>query len=134
VNWPRKDPDAYLPGVARMLHSLGPLNSGEHRTEHARQEYDEALKIYRELARQDPIAYLPRVALVLYNLGLPIQAVAVVLLCSYQSGWFIPAAMAGFSIALLVAVGLFGWRFRHSVASSMATSGGDSEVGATGLL
>ena len=34
----------------------------------------------------------------------------------------------------VVAVGLFGWRFRHSVASSMGTSGGDSEVGATGLL
>ena len=38
--------------------------------EEARNQYEEALKIYREAAQSDPGAYLPYVAMTLNNLGL----------------------------------------------------------------
>ena len=36
----------------------------------AQREYEEALKIYRELAQKSPEAYLPHVAMTLNNLGI----------------------------------------------------------------
>jgi hypothetical protein len=42
--------------MAQTLMNLGVLDYGEHRTEQARQEYEEALKIRRELAQKDPDA------------------------------------------------------------------------------
>jgi tetratricopeptide (TPR) repeat protein len=52
------------------LNDLGILDSDENRTNEARKEYDEALKIDRELAQKNPGTYLPRVAATLNNLGM----------------------------------------------------------------
>jgi tetratricopeptide (TPR) repeat protein len=49
--------------------SLGVLNSDQNRLEEARKDYEEALKIRRELATKNPEAYLPDLATTLNNLG-----------------------------------------------------------------
>jgi tetratricopeptide (TPR) repeat protein len=52
-----------------MLNNLGALHADEHRFAEARQAYEEALAIYRELAEANPAAYRPGVAMMLNNLG-----------------------------------------------------------------
>ena len=64
-----KNPQAYLPDVAQILHNLGVLNSNHNRLQEAKQQYEEALKIRRELAEKNPQAYLPKVAESLISLG-----------------------------------------------------------------
>ena len=56
--------------VAMTLNNLGILSRVEHRYPEARQQTEEALKLYRELARTNPVVYLPYVAMTLNNLGL----------------------------------------------------------------
>jgi tetratricopeptide (TPR) repeat protein len=50
------------------LNNLALLDRDQNRAEQARQEYEEALKIRRELAQKDLDAYLPGVAQTLNNL------------------------------------------------------------------
>jgi nephrocystin-3 len=52
------------------LNNLGTIDSARNRMEAARKEYEEAVKIYRELAEKNPENYLPEVAQMLNNLGL----------------------------------------------------------------
>ena len=52
-----------------MLSNLGLLSYRESRPAEARQQYDEALKLRRELARTNPAVYLPYVAMTLDNLA-----------------------------------------------------------------
>jgi tetratricopeptide (TPR) repeat protein len=61
--------EATLPDPAHMLNNPGALDSAENRSEEARQEYEEALQIRRELAQKNPQAYLPDLAETLNNLG-----------------------------------------------------------------
>ncbi|MDO8264027.1 MAG: tetratricopeptide repeat protein, partial [Gallionella sp.] len=56
--------------VADTLNNLGILRRVEKRMNEARQAYEEALKIRRELADKNPNVYLPDVAATLNNLGL----------------------------------------------------------------
>jgi tetratricopeptide (TPR) repeat protein len=55
--------------VATTLNNLGVLHHDQHQMDDARQAYEEALKIRRELARENPETYLPDVAMTLNNLG-----------------------------------------------------------------
>src|SRR5438046_441177 len=57
-----KEPDTYLPEVAKTLNNLGIVDSAQNRAEEARKAFAEALKIYRELVRKKPESYLPDVA------------------------------------------------------------------------
>jgi hypothetical protein len=43
------------------------LDYREHRTEETRQQFEEALKISRELAQKNPESYLPGLAQALHN-------------------------------------------------------------------
>ena len=52
------------------LNNLGTIDSARNRMEAGRKEYEEAVKIYRELAEKNPENYLPEVAQMLNNLGL----------------------------------------------------------------
>ena len=54
---------------ATTLNNLGALYRGENRMVEARQVYEEALRIRRQLAEKDPDTYLPDVASTLNNLG-----------------------------------------------------------------
>jgi len=65
-----KDPESYLPALGDTLNNLGLLDSDQDRNVEARKEYEEALKIRRELAEKNREAYLPDVADTLNNLGL----------------------------------------------------------------
>ena len=56
-----------------MLNSLATLRDTG-RIKEARKEYEEALKIYRELAQKEPNIYLPYVAATLNNLGILARA------------------------------------------------------------
>ena len=47
--------------LAHALNNLGILDSGQNRMEEARQDFAEALKIYRQLADKNPDVYLPDV-------------------------------------------------------------------------
>ena len=58
-----------LPNVARTLNNLANLRSDTHDFKAAEEEYQEALAIYRELAKTTPEAYLPDVAMTLNNLA-----------------------------------------------------------------
>jgi tetratricopeptide (TPR) repeat protein len=51
------------------LNNLGIVDNAQNRLDEARQAYDEALKICRELAQKNPDTYLPYVAGTLNNLG-----------------------------------------------------------------
>jgi Tfp pilus assembly protein PilF len=55
--------------VAATLHNLGYLHSRDNRNEEARGEYEESLKIRRELAQKNPDIFLPDVATTLCNIG-----------------------------------------------------------------
>ena len=44
------------------LNNLGTIDSARNRMEAARKEYEEAVKIYRELAEKNPENYLPEVS------------------------------------------------------------------------
>jgi Ca-activated chloride channel homolog len=65
----KKNPDVYLPDVAKTLNKLGNLSSNENRKAEARQQYEEALEIRRSLAKKNPDVYLSEVAATLNNLG-----------------------------------------------------------------
>ncbi|MGA8657615.1 MAG: tetratricopeptide repeat protein [Chthoniobacterales bacterium] len=65
----QRDPQTYLPSVARTLNNLGILDREQNRSEEARTDYSEGLKICRELAQKKPDIYLPDVATTLNNLG-----------------------------------------------------------------
>jgi tetratricopeptide (TPR) repeat protein len=58
------------PRIAGTLNNLGVLHRAQNRMDEARQAYEEALKIRRELARKNPDTYLPDVAETLNNLGI----------------------------------------------------------------
>jgi len=49
---------------------LGILDSDQNRIEKARNEFEEALRTYRELAHKEPDIYLRYVAITLNNLGI----------------------------------------------------------------
>src|ERR1039458_8329231 len=51
------------------LTNLGLLDAVQHRMDAARQHYEEALKIERQLAGQNSAVYLPDLAMALDNLG-----------------------------------------------------------------
>jgi tetratricopeptide (TPR) repeat protein len=55
--------------VAATLNNLGLLYHDQNRMDDARQAYEEALNIRRELARKNPETYLPDMAMTLNNLG-----------------------------------------------------------------
>src|SRR5262249_5300607 len=55
--------------IAMTLNNLALLDADQNRPEAARNGYDEALKIYRELAQKNPDTYQPDVAMTLNNLG-----------------------------------------------------------------
>jgi len=52
----------FLPDVAQTLYNLALLDSDQNQTEAARKEYEEALKLCRELAKNNPEGYLEHVA------------------------------------------------------------------------
>ena len=52
------------------LNNLGILDSAQNRMKETQNEYEEALKTYRELAQKNPETYLPDVAMALNNLGI----------------------------------------------------------------
>ena len=56
--------------VASVLNNLGNLYRDENRTVQAREAYDEAVTIYRALAKGQPDVYLPYVATILNNIGI----------------------------------------------------------------
>ena len=58
-----------LPNVATTLNNLANLHRVTHYFKAAEKEYQEALAIYRELAKTTPEAYLPDVAMTLNNLA-----------------------------------------------------------------
>jgi tetratricopeptide (TPR) repeat protein len=55
--------------IALTLNNLAILDAGQNRPEAARKGYEEALKIYRELAKNNPDTYLDEVAMTLNNLA-----------------------------------------------------------------
>ena len=57
------------PDLVATLSHEGNLDTDQKRMDEARQQYEEALKIRRELAQQSPAAYLPDMATTLNNLG-----------------------------------------------------------------
>jgi tetratricopeptide (TPR) repeat protein len=65
-----QEPETYLPHVAITLNNLGIFDSDKNQMNESRKEYEEALKIYRELALKEPETYLPYVAATLNNLGI----------------------------------------------------------------
>jgi Tfp pilus assembly protein PilF len=52
------------------LNNLGNLSSTENRNADARRQFEEALDLYRALAKHNPDVYLPDVAVTLNNLGI----------------------------------------------------------------
>ena len=57
----QKEPETYLPFVAITLNNLGLFDSGKNRVNKARNEYEEALKIYEAFAKEDPEQFSPHV-------------------------------------------------------------------------
>ena len=55
--------------IATTLNNLGILDGDQNRPEAARKGFEEALKIYHQLAQENPDTYLPNVALTLNNLA-----------------------------------------------------------------
>jgi tetratricopeptide (TPR) repeat protein len=56
--------------VADTLNNLGILSRDENRDAEARKQYEEALDLYRALAKKNPDVYLPYVAMTLNNLSI----------------------------------------------------------------
>jgi hypothetical protein len=50
----KKNPETYLPYIARTLNSLGSLDRDQKRTADAREAFGEALRGYRQLAERHP--------------------------------------------------------------------------------
>jgi tetratricopeptide (TPR) repeat protein len=67
LDWTRKDGKNAKPADTR--NNLGIPDRDQNRMEDARKEYEEALKIYRELAQRNPETYLPYVTTMLNNVG-----------------------------------------------------------------
>ena len=65
-----KENPSYNRHVATTLNNLANLHSNLNRFENAEEEYQEALEIYRELAKANPDAFLPDVAMTLNNLAI----------------------------------------------------------------
>jgi tetratricopeptide (TPR) repeat protein len=59
-----------LPDVATTLNNLAILQSDKNEFPQALVNYEEALKIRRELAKENPRTYLPDVAMTLNNLAI----------------------------------------------------------------
>jgi tetratricopeptide (TPR) repeat protein len=57
------------PISALTAHDLEKFDTEQKRMDEARQHYEEALRINRQLAKRDPVIYVPRVAGTLNNLG-----------------------------------------------------------------
>jgi protein O-mannosyl-transferase len=57
------------PEIGAILNRWGDLDTDQKRMDEARRQYEEALKIRRELAQQNAAAYLPDMATTLNNLG-----------------------------------------------------------------
>src|SRR5260221_16355 len=68
LDWTRKDSKTTEPADTR--NNLGNTDRDQKLIEKGRKEYEEALKIYRELARKNPETYLPYVTTMLNNLGI----------------------------------------------------------------
>ncbi len=76
----RQNPEVYLPEMASTALKLGPLATNlsalanqaraENRMDNAREHYEAALRLYRQLAQEDPDLSLPRLAETLMSLGL----------------------------------------------------------------
>ncbi|MCX7689769.1 tetratricopeptide repeat protein [Thermoflexus sp.] len=64
-----RDPNAFLPNLAKSLNNLGLVLAGLGRREEALQAAQEAVALYRQLAQQHPDAFLPDLAMSLNNLG-----------------------------------------------------------------
>ena len=60
--------------VAQAVNNLAVLDQAQNRQQAAHKEYEEALKIFRELADKNPDTYLPYVAKALSNLAVLDQA------------------------------------------------------------
>ena len=72
--WATNDPQRYLPVAANALDNLGHLYLTvdayhKYRPEEGFKAYEEALKIYRQLAVDEPALYLPHVSRNLYTMG-----------------------------------------------------------------
>ncbi|PDP74206.1 hypothetical protein CLI79_10835, partial [Porphyromonas gingivalis] len=65
-----KNPQAYNPDLAGTLNNLGLLLSNNNEIKQAKDCYQEALDIRRDLATKNPQAYNPDLAGTLNNLGL----------------------------------------------------------------
>jgi hypothetical protein len=63
------NPDAYLPGVARVQLGIGRLQLATHNTNEARAALSEALAIYSKFAQRDPAQYDPLLAAVKADLA-----------------------------------------------------------------
>ena len=57
----QKEPETYLAYVAATLNNLGILDRAQNRPEEARKAFEEALNIYKSLAKQDPDQFSPLV-------------------------------------------------------------------------
>src|SRR6202035_3327602 len=68
MDWTRKDGKNAEPADKR--NNLGNLDSAQSRMKEGRKKYEEALKIYRELAQKNSETYLPDVATMLNILGI----------------------------------------------------------------
>ncbi len=64
-----KNPQIYLPEVARTLNNLGILQQNKIEYKKAKNSYEEALRIFSDLASVNPQTYLQYVAATLNNLG-----------------------------------------------------------------
>jgi tetratricopeptide (TPR) repeat protein len=58
-----------LPDVAATLNNLANLQKAKNEFPQALEKYEEALNIYRDLAKENPRTYLPDVAMTLNNLA-----------------------------------------------------------------
>ena len=64
-----KNPESYLPDVAKALNNLGVLQAKTNHLSDAEKSLQEALAKYRKLAKKKPVTYWPDVARTLNNLG-----------------------------------------------------------------
>jgi tetratricopeptide (TPR) repeat protein len=64
-----RNPDGYLPLVARVFENLGSLCSTMKACGEAKVHYEEALTIWRKMAQKNPDGYLPKFAKALLHLG-----------------------------------------------------------------
>ncbi|NPB04633.1 MAG: tetratricopeptide repeat protein, partial [Thermotogae bacterium] len=65
----KKDPDKYLPKLAKALYDLGNMYDDLGRHEEAIEPAEEAVEIYRKLVKKDENKYLPDLSDALNDLG-----------------------------------------------------------------